>query len=232
MEQTESTDASRDDAPGEWRLHLAEPAADEPSRQLVTVAGCKIVAPMSVDHSFWRAVEQGDVARVEQLLDEGEAVDQIGGAYGSTALGWAAFAGDAALVKLCLARGAKPSMRAKKGSTPLHMATWNGDHLEVVELLLEGGADPHAANGAGLSPLAQARWFDKLDRETSAASVFEMEAWRAKWGQLPAGRAQIIARLEAAGGGSAKGEAEEDGVNHHDASAQAADDTAAGLAEP
>ena len=182
-------------------LHLAEAAATS-RRGNCDSRRCKIVAPMSVDHSFWRAVEQA-TCTVEQLLGEAEAVDQIGGAYGSTALGWAAFAGDAALVKLCLARGAKPSMRAKKGSTPLHMATWNGDHLEVVELLLEGGADPHAANGAGLSPLAQARWFDKLDRET-APPPSQMEHG-APSGASAGWACQIIARLEAAGGGSAKG---------------------------
>ena len=185
-----------------------------------------MLVPRRVEAPLWRAVEQGEVGRVGALLDEGEAVDQLGGPYGSTPLGWAAFAGDVPLVRLCLEKGAKPNARAKKGSTPLHMATWNGDHAEVVALLLEAGADPRAANGAGLSPLAQARWFDKLEREASVESVFAMAEWREAWGKPPAGRGGVIAKLEAA---TAAEEAnKEEGAEEDDAKSTAAPESGEG----
>lgn len=199
-------DASRGDDPTEWTQHLCVPA----ERAVVKLAGCTVAAAAPPTLPFWRAVEHGDLSRLEALLEAGEPIDQPGGPYGSTALGWAALSGNVALAQLCLSRGAKPDAKARKGSTPLHMATWNGDYEEIVAMLLEAGADPTATNASGLSPLASARYFDSLERQSSAPSVFEMEEWRAKWGKPPLGRAGVIAKLAAAAGAAETGEAEEE----------------------
>jgi hypothetical protein len=190
------------DDPNDWKLHLAEQLEDEQDTQKATrvlkLGGCMMRVPEPPAMPFWRAVEYGDVARVAALLEAGEPVDQPGGPYGSTALGWAAVSGHVELAQLCLRHGAKPNAKARKGSAPLHMATWNGDHDEIARLLLQAGADPSIPNAAGLSALAQARWFHRLEMTSNASSRYEMDEWRAQWGKSAAGRAKLIARLEAA----------------------------------
>ena len=65
------------------------------------LAGCTVVAPKPLP-DLWLALEHGDVDRVATLLRKERSVDALGGPYGSTPLGWAAFAGDVALVQLLL----------------------------------------------------------------------------------------------------------------------------------
>jgi ankyrin repeat protein len=70
--------------------------------------------------------------------------------YGETALGLAAYRGDAELVRFLLASGADPAL-----GTPLHQAlfTWSrpepGDALETVHALLAAGAPVHACDRDG-----------------------------------------------------------------------------------
>lgn len=201
-----------EDDPAEWKLHLAEPDAAAAAAKLgssapkaLRLAGCPMLAPPPAAPPFWRAVEHGDLAAVTTLLEAGEPIDQLGGPYGSTALGWAAFSGNLELAKLCLARGAKPNTKARKGSTPLHMATWNGDHEALVAALLEASADPKMTNAAGLTPLAQAKWFDALESKSSAETRYGLAAWREQWGLPAAGRANVIARLAAVTGAEGEG---------------------------
>ena len=66
-----------------------------------------------------------------------------------------------------------------------------GQHHAVV--LGDGRAGEQA-----LSALAQARWFHRLEMTSNASSRYEMDEWRAQWGKSAAGRAKLIARLEAA----------------------------------
>lgn len=78
-------------------MHVAESKEDVETLKL---AGCKVAMPAKPQLSFWRALEAGDVERVEALLAGGEDVNQLGGAYGSTALGWAALAADEAMLRV------------------------------------------------------------------------------------------------------------------------------------
>lgn len=155
----------------EWTTHLTALSEDD-AKEPLRIAGCVLKQPEPPEVPYWRAVELGDTAKVEALLDGGADVDQKGGAYGSTALGWAALASDTALLRLLLARGANSDSCAAKGSYPLHMAVWNGDHADAVRLLLEAGASALVKNAAGQTPLQLARWFDSLDANSSADDVF------------------------------------------------------------
>jgi hypothetical protein len=180
----------------QWKLHLADAPAD--GAEAIKIAGCTIPLPPKPTPSFWRAVEHGDTARLDALLSAGESVNQLGGAYGCSAVGWAALAGDDAMLALCLSRGADANLKAKKGSAPLHMAVWNFDNVSCVERLLVGGADPTLTNHHGQTALELAKWFDALESASSASDVFDLDGWRETWGHPKAGRAGVIALLEAA----------------------------------
>ena len=61
-----------------------------------------------------------------------------------------------------IAQGAKVDARANNGQTPLHKAANGGDrkddrpgpgHLAAAKVLLKHGADPHAKDNSGRSPL-------------------------------------------------------------------------------
>ena len=57
----------------------------------------------------------------------------------------------------------EPLLQADEwGYTPLHSAAWNGQR-EVIEALLEGGAEPRVKNDRGETPLYLAAWVRRQD---------------------------------------------------------------------
>lgn len=63
---------------------------------------------------------------------------------------------------VCFCRGAHIDVRNKKGNTPLWLAA-NGGHLDVVQLLVQAGADVDAADNRKITPLMAA--FRKVEYE-------------------------------------------------------------------
>jgi hypothetical protein len=55
----------------------------------------------------------------------------------------AAARGDAAEIRVLIAKGEKPDVRDAHGRTPLHVATYAGHH-DAMRALVAGGADPNA----------------------------------------------------------------------------------------
>ncbi|KAK6315459.1 hypothetical protein J4Q44_G00149880, partial [Coregonus suidteri] len=114
------------------------------------------------------AAYMGHREAVEILLDHGAEVDLADG-DGRTALSVAALCvrttagvkGYGDVASLLLERGADPGHRDRDGMTPLLLAAYEG-HEEVVELLLEAGADvdesagPDAATSPAVTPLLAA----------------------------------------------------------------------------
>ncbi len=109
------------------------------------VAAALVVMPI-VD-----AVKAGDVERLRALVAAGVDVNEAEG-DGATALHWATYENDEALVETLLAAGARADAANDLGITPLHLAAANG-HAGVVSRLLAHGAPPDPPSEAGVTPL-------------------------------------------------------------------------------
>jgi len=192
--------------------------------------GGRVVVPPAPTLTLWRALEDLNENHVQVLLEESADANERGGPYGSTPLGWAAQAGNKRLVRTLIARGANPKIAAEKGSLPLHMAAWNGDFVEIVELLLEAGADPEAHNANGQTALEVAKTLDHLERSSPWHEVFETRQLLQRNG--PRGRARVVVALSKAMGVSpsaAMVEAAEAAIEAKAAALQAAETTTSEL---
>jgi hypothetical protein len=93
---------------------------------------------------LWRAVQQRDRERVQQLLDLGAEVNAAD-IDGETPLHCAVRMGLKETVRQLLERGADPNAKALYGNTPLHLAARSGAR-EIVHVLLAAGANPRVSN--------------------------------------------------------------------------------------
>ena len=90
--------------------------------------------PSAKADSLHDAAQDGDLARVEALLAQGNSPDATGG-DGNTALYIAAYRGNAEVVEALLAGGADPTRAGRKEVSPLHVAIGRG-HVEIAERLI------------------------------------------------------------------------------------------------
>jgi ankyrin repeat protein len=102
------------------------------------------------------AAREGDIESAQLLLDAGAQINQVT-EYGWTPLLTAVNNRNYRLAAMLLERGADPNLANKGGWTPLYLATDNRnieggdypvpkgdmDHLEIITLLLEKGANPN-----------------------------------------------------------------------------------------
>ena len=93
------------------------------------------------------AAMRGDTATVRRLLQKASDVNapQVDGA---TALHWAVYRDDLAMVDLLIRAGARPSVTNRAGMSPLAMAALYGSP-QIVDRLLKAGADAKAVGPSG-----------------------------------------------------------------------------------
>ncbi len=138
---------------GATALHWAAYADDLKMADLLLSAGSSVdvvndygVPPLSL------AARNGSAAMVEKLLEAG-ANPNAALPTGETILMTAAQAGSTASVETLLARGAAVNAtEAVMGQTALIWAIWQG-HMDVVQKLVDAGADVEATSTSGFTPL-------------------------------------------------------------------------------
>ena len=104
-------------------------------------------------------VRQDDLAGLERLLTGGADPNTIDAEFGVPTLTWAAMYGNVPAAKLLLDHGAQVNGTDKDGYGPLHGAAFLG-HAEMLDLLLQRGADPGLRSKRGETPRdsAKADW--------------------------------------------------------------------------
>jgi hypothetical protein len=98
-----------------------QPAQDRARSSTSTAQGASRDARLQSAQEFFAAVEAGDIAVVQRLLDNGQPVDARD-QDGRTALTQAILRSDARMVSVLIARGANPRAVDKSGRTPLDYA--------------------------------------------------------------------------------------------------------------
>lgn len=112
--------------------------------------------PHRGDLDVFEAAALGEVERLRELLD---AEPGLAGAYardGFFPLGLAAFFKQREAVRLLLERGADPNQESRHAQIvvrPLHSAAADGGDVEIARMLLDAGADVHAAQPGGFTAL-------------------------------------------------------------------------------
>ena len=137
---------------GETPLHIAAYLGFVDACNVLLKAGA-VPDPLDAEEAspLYRAARGGEVEVVEMLLKAGADPNKKA-ANGWTALHEASRWGREPVVEVLVQAGADVNVRNQEDSTPLHLATLFGracDDPEVLDMLMEAGADPSAKDSRG-----------------------------------------------------------------------------------
>jgi ankyrin repeat protein len=133
-------------------------AGDVPIVRLAVYHGHRAVAQALIDLGsdvdIYTAAALNKADRLAMLMRGGRDAINAHSADGWTPLALAAYFGAPAAARLLLAAGADHTLRStnEAGNQPLHAAT-AGKQQDVIELLVESGADINAQDARGWTPL-------------------------------------------------------------------------------
>ena len=146
-------------------LHIAELLHRNGAN--VNVRGLDQITPLQA--ASWNGFV--DIAR--WLLCHGADVSAQD-AYNWTPLHEAAYRGDLQIFRMLLEHNADIKVRTILGDYPLHLAATSRlphDHLTIMQILLDLGADPNARDHDGSTPLHQSSWSEKEGYESRHGTV-------------------------------------------------------------
>lgn len=109
-----------------------------------------------------KAGKKSMAAQLESIRSGGDINATYGDSNGNNALNYAAYEGDADLVRLLLAHGADLGVRNNEGWDPIIFAVFKG-RTECVRVLLEAGADANRRTPTGSTLLMVAAMFGHTD---------------------------------------------------------------------
>lgn len=118
---------------------------------MILSAGCAV----RPENPLIGAARSGDAQSIKKLVSAGADPNQRWGVNGWTPLMHAVHKNQKGSVEALLAAGADVNARAGKGITALLMAAGYG-YADIVQMLLDHGADPYAETSDGDSALAAA----------------------------------------------------------------------------
>ncbi|HEV3343599.1 MAG TPA: ankyrin repeat domain-containing protein [Pirellulales bacterium] len=139
---------------GQTLLHDAAMVGETELAAVLIRAGADPDGKEAEGHTALYRASTGDLVRV--LLAAGATADIASGPTRGTALHQAARRGCVSVAEALLDHGATVDARDAKGQTPLRRAV-NCRQPHIVRLLVRRGADPHAADRRGVTPLDVAR---------------------------------------------------------------------------
>jgi ankyrin repeat protein len=125
-------------------------------------AACADDSTSGHEERLLRAARQGDLKTVASMLDRGTDIEAANPGNGWTPLFWAAVKGNAPVIRLLLARGARIEARDTRGLTPL-MAAARWGRIDGVAALLDGGARIGAVDQNGWNALMWASFKGQTD---------------------------------------------------------------------
>jgi ankyrin repeat protein len=171
-------------------------------RQIIQPKSCVIKDPVG---ELLAAAKRNDKERLQELLDTGVDINQVGEGWG-TALQQAAACADINTAKLLLEYGASVTKGDENGITPLHDAIRGTECvLKMVRLLVSHGANVNAKDRRGDTPLHDAVSLGLVDENleyndkavieyllTNGANINEVNAD----GCTPLYEAYAVARLD------------------------------------
>ncbi len=102
----------------------------------------------------------GDTAKAQKLLDEGADIDDQDNDATYAPLHWAAINFEANMIRYLVDKGADVDIPTRVNTTPLYFAITKG-YPEIVELLLELGADTSIKDDFGRDTFEVARQFKR-----------------------------------------------------------------------
>ncbi|QED50198.1 ankyrin repeat domain-containing protein [Cytobacillus dafuensis] len=103
---------------------------------------------------FFKAADQGNIAKVNELLEQGIDVNSRDN-QGRTAVMIATYANNAEMVKALIEKGADVNIQDNMKNSPFLYAGAEG-YLEILKLTVEAGADPKIVNRFGGTALIPA----------------------------------------------------------------------------
>jgi ankyrin repeat protein len=117
-----------------------------------------------------KAVDSGDEAITELLIENGANIDTKAGYHGGNALHLSSKKGDKKLTKLLMKKGANHNSYDQDGYSPLIVAIHNGN-VEIARLLLDLGADADLGCKNDKSALEHAVSLDKSQHDAAERIV-------------------------------------------------------------
>mmetsp|Transcript_17406 Transcript_17406/g.19536 ORF Transcript_17406/g.19536 Transcript_17406/m.19536 type:complete len:163 (+) Transcript_17406:12-500(+) len=112
---------------------------------------------------LWKATETKKHDVIVKLFKKGISVNEVVTDGGMTGLHLASAQGDLVGSKLYLDNGADIDARDKVDRTPLHFAAANGSDIDLIDELVNRGADVNCQSLGGDTPLIKAIMFDNVD---------------------------------------------------------------------